>query len=112
MIGNKLREEYDKQNAKPKNWGKTPQTKGVPWTHGLVPENEEIRLGNGLRVLDCDIWAAARRIKSRNPQFDMASFVNKHIKDGTKHKGNVDEIRLAKGNMTKNRGCKKLTLVG
>jgi hypothetical protein len=70
---NDLREKYDESHMKPKRG----RQRSDPWREGLVRENNEERLPNGLRILDCNAKEAAERIRAAgNTDFSLNRFYN------------------------------------
>lgn len=96
-----LREKFDKEHKKPKD-----RDGSEPYRTGLVQENNEERLPNGLRVLDCSVREAAERIRAAgNPDFSLnrlyKSWKNARKQGDTendkdRHELNIQVIREAR----------------
>lgn len=93
-----LRNKFDKEHEKPKN-----RDGSEPYREGLVQENNEERLPNGLRVLDCSVKEAAERIRAAgNPDFSLnrlykswkkARKQGKTEREKNRHELNIQVIR-------------------
>lgn len=105
LFGNYLRNQYDPAHNKPANW----RPRQI-WRQGLIPENDELELRNGLRVPDCDLEAAERAIRANgHPEFQYRPAFRKWIREDPekgRHKANIITINIAKRKML-NKRCKR-----